>query len=58
MMLNELEVMPNKLKWARLIRNEHFSLGFNDVRYTQGVRHANYFLNISKTRYVIRINTI
>ena len=46
MMLNDLEAMPNKLNWAGLIRNEIFSLGFNDVWYAQGVGNVNYFLKI------------
>ena len=49
-MLNDLEAMPNMLNWAGLIRNELFSLGFNDVWYAQGVGNVNYVLKILKQR--------
>ena len=31
MMLNDIELMPNKTNWASLVRNELFNLGFNEV---------------------------
>ena len=31
MILNDLQATPNKVNWAGLIRNELFSVHFNDV---------------------------
>ena len=50
MMLNDLELMPNKTNWASLVRNELFNLGLNEAWYQQSVGNSTYFLNIVKQR--------
>lgn len=50
MMLNDLELHPNKSNWASSVKYLLESLGFNDVWYSQGVGNVNLFLTIFKQR--------
>ena len=45
MMLNDLEIRPNKLNWASSVRSLLQSLGFNEVWLFQGVGNINVFLS-------------
>ena len=45
MMLNDLEIRPNKLNWASSVRSLLQSLGFNEVWLFQGVENINVFLS-------------
>ena len=50
MLLNDIELYPNKVNWASLVRDALFNLGFNDVWYAQNVGNINKVLNILKIR--------
>ena len=50
LMLNDLELRPNKTNWASLVKQLLFSLGLNYAWYAQGVGNVNYFLTIVKQR--------
>ena len=50
MMLNDLELHPNKSNWASSVKYLLESVGFNDVWYSQGVGNVNLFLTIFKQR--------
>ena len=52
LMLNDLELMPNKTSWASLAKQELFSLVFNYAWYAQSVGNLNYLLTIVKQRLI------
>ena len=50
MMLEDLELNPNKTNWASLLRHLLFSMGFNEVWIQQGVGNINNFISVFKQR--------
>lgn len=50
LMLMDLELLPNKVNWASLLRNLLMSLGFHEVWLQQGVGNTNIFLSLVKQR--------
>ena len=50
MMINDLEIRPNKQNWASLIKTTLSSLGFNYVWHAQGVGNSKAFLVSFKQR--------
>lgn len=50
MMLNDIVLFPNKINWAKLVRNLLSTLGFNDVWLQQGVGNTELFLIELKQR--------
>ena len=48
LMLQDLEVLPNKVNWASLLHHLLMSLGFNEVWINQGVGNMNMFLSMAK----------
>ena len=47
-MLQDLELLPNKVNWISLLRHLLMSLCFNEVWINQGVGNINVFLNMAK----------
>ena len=50
LMLQDLELLPNKVNWASLLHHLLMSLGFNEVWNNQGVGNINVFLSMAKQR--------
>ena len=50
LVLQELELLPNKVNWASLLQHLLMSLGFNEVWINQGVGKINVFLSMAKQR--------
>ena len=50
LMLHDLEVLPNKVNWASLLRQLLMSFGFVDVWLNQGVGNISAFLSLAKQR--------
>ena len=50
LMLQDLELLPNKVNWASLLQHLLMSLGFNEVWINQGVGNINVFLSMAKQR--------
>ena len=50
LMLQDLELLPNKVNWASLLHHLLMSLGFNEVWINQGVGNMNVFLSMAKQR--------
>ena len=48
LMLQDLEVLPNKVNWASLLHHLLMSLGFNEFWINQGVDNMNFFLSMAK----------
>ena len=50
MMLQDIDMMPEKENWAVLVKRLLGSLGFNEVWLAQGVGNVNIFQNLVKQR--------
>ena len=50
MMLNDMESMPHKENWAKLVKQLLGCLGFNEVWVAQTVGDVNIFLSLVKQR--------
>ena len=50
LILHDLETLPNKVKWASLLRHLFITLGFYDVWLNQGVGDIGTFLRMTKQR--------
>ena len=50
LMLQDLEVLSNKVNWASLLHHLLMSLGFNEVWINQGMGNVNVFLSMAKQR--------
>ena len=50
LILQDLELLPNKVNWASLLHHLLMSLGFNGVWINQGVGNINVFLSMAKQR--------
>ena len=50
LMLNDLDMLPNKTNWASLVRNLLMSLGFYDVWLEQGVGNYKGFMTVLRQR--------
>ena len=50
MMLQDIDMMPEKEKWAVLVKRLLGSLGLNEVWLAQGVGNANIFQNLVNQR--------
>ena len=50
MMLDDLEMNPNKTNWASLLRHLLFSMGLNEACIQQGVGNVNNFISLFKQR--------
>ena len=49
-MLHDLELLPNKVNWASLLRQLLMSFGFFDVWLNEGVGNISAFLSLAKQR--------
>ena len=50
LMLQDIELEPNKINWASLVRHLLMSLGFYNVWLNQGVGNKNVFISLFKQR--------
>ena len=49
-MVNDMDLVPNKVNWASLVLNLLMFLGFNEVWLEQGVGNYNIFISLLKQR--------
>ena len=49
-MVNDMDLVPNKVNWASLVRHLLMSLGFYEVCIEQGVGNYNIFISLLKQR--------
>ena len=50
MMINDIEINPNKVNWASLVKHLLASLGFYNVWVNQSAGNDKYFIEIIKQR--------